>query len=285
MDIGFIGLGGMGSRMAKRLSHAGHQVFGWNYDPIVVPDHIKWANSPAEVAEKVDVVQIMVTGPEEVKSVIFGPDGILSTARPGNRIIQSSTINYLATKEIALQLCEKSIHFLDAPISGSTSGIESGNVVILGGGNASDFEDLDWVFRAYAREILVLGQAGVGTAVKLVLNAITISTMAAAAESLNWLATTETDADLGMVADSLKAVGNSLAKRVELIVGDPQPGGFLLRLASKDMGLMESELDGSDVISAVATLCAEAVHSGFGDYELSSIGTFVREKKQITSQK
>src|SRR5437762_5070906 len=143
-ELGFVGLGVMGSGVARRLLDAGHTVTVWNRtrakaDPLLDAG-ANWASSPREVAERSEIVFTMVTNTEAVRAVTEGPDGILAGLAPGKIYIDMSTASPANTRELAETVAASGAQMLDAPVSGTSITVEQGKASLMVGGDADAFE-------------------------------------------------------------------------------------------------------------------------------------------------
>src|SRR5918996_4557036 len=142
--IGFVGLGVMGGRIVKRLLAAGHTVVGYNRTPAraqwLVDLGIRLVEAPREVAEASEVVFSMVADSGALLSVVEGPDGILAGLGPDKIYADMSTVSPAVSREIAERVAATGAHMLDAPVSGSVSTLEKGELAIFVGGDEEAFE-------------------------------------------------------------------------------------------------------------------------------------------------
>src|SRR5512139_3319300 len=122
-QLGFVGLGTMGGRVAKRLLDAGHQVTGYNRTRSkaqwLLDAGMQWGESPRIVAESADIVLSMVTNTSALRSVVEGPDGLLAGLTPGKVYMDMSTVSPAFSQELAKQVAAKGASMLDTPVSGS----------------------------------------------------------------------------------------------------------------------------------------------------------------------
>ena len=185
--LGFIGLGGMGSRIAARLLAAGFQVSVFARDP-AKRDAFKAkgataCDSVAELARSVQVVLSCLTDDQAVRDVYFGQDGALRNAKPETVVIEMSTILPATSRELASKASQAGVQVLDVAISGSTPAAEQGTVTLLAGGNPDVFQASLPIFQAIAAKYFHLGPSGAGTTMKMVVNAILGVGMQAIAEA------------------------------------------------------------------------------------------------------
>jgi 3-hydroxyisobutyrate dehydrogenase-like beta-hydroxyacid dehydrogenase len=174
--LGFIGLGNLGSRIARRLMTAGFPMTVYDRDrekakaleglgAAVAPD-------PRRLADRVDVLLSCVTDRAAVESIYLGPQGVLRTARPGTLIIEMSTVAPETSRRISEAAREFGISMLDVAVSGSTVVAEAGALTLLGGGDRDLFEASTPIFAAIAKQWFYMGPSGSGVAMKLVVNTL-----------------------------------------------------------------------------------------------------------------
>ncbi|MBI3636142.1 MAG: NAD(P)-dependent oxidoreductase [Candidatus Rokubacteria bacterium] len=156
--LGFIGLGAMGSRLARRLLEGGHRVIGWNRSPekarALVPAGLTVGASPRAVTESTEVVFTMVTDNAALRAVVFGADGVLAGLEPGGVLVEMSTVSPAVTREIGEAVAARGAVMLDAPVSGSTISVEQGHASIQVGGDAAALDRV----RPY---LTVMGPGGI----------------------------------------------------------------------------------------------------------------------------
>jgi 3-hydroxyisobutyrate dehydrogenase len=201
MNVAFLGLGIMGSRMAANLVRAGHELVVWNrtrekaeaFGGAV-------AATPAEAAKDAEVVITMVVDGPQVEEVLLGDDGAASGARDGTLFVDMSTIGPTAARAIGARLAERGLRFVDAPVTGSSPKAEAGTLTIMAGGDAPDVERARALFEAMGETIVHAGDLGQGQMVKLINNALAAANTVALGQAL--IAGKATGADL----DALLAV-------------------------------------------------------------------------------
>jgi 3-hydroxyisobutyrate dehydrogenase-like beta-hydroxyacid dehydrogenase len=185
--IGFIGLGGMGSRIAARLLAAGFQVSVFARNPAkrnaFKAKGATACDSVAELAHRVHVVLSCVTDDQAVRDVYFGADGVLENVKPGTIVIEMSTILPATSRDLASKGAQAGIAVLDVAISGSTLAAELGTLTLLAGGNPDFFQASQPIFQAIAAKSFHMGPSGAGTTMKMVVNAILGIGMQAIAEA------------------------------------------------------------------------------------------------------
>jgi 2-hydroxy-3-oxopropionate reductase len=170
MHVGFIGLGAMGTPMARNLQQGGHTLHVWARRPeatqALVQAGATAASTPAELASRCDAICIMVTNTADVESVLFGEQGIVHGARPGTIVIDMSTISPNATRVMATQLATRNIDMLDAPVSGGISGAEAATLSIMVGGKAEVLQKARPLLECMGKTIVHIGDNGAGQVAK-----------------------------------------------------------------------------------------------------------------------
>jgi len=173
-SLGFIGLGVMGGRIAKRLLDAGHTVTGYNRTKAraqwLLDAGMQWAETPRAVAENAAVIFSMVTNTAAVQEIASGPRGILDALGPGKIYVDMSTINPDVSRELAEQVAAKGARMLDAPVSGSAITIEQGNLSIMVGGDQATFEQARPILLAIGPKVNYVGSNGQALLMKIALN-------------------------------------------------------------------------------------------------------------------
>lgn len=280
MDVGFLGLGAMGRPMASNLAAAGHRVVGWNRTPGAAPDGIEVAASPAAAAAATPVTVVMVSDEPAVRAVLFGPQGWVEGARPGDVVVLGSTIGPTSARDIASDLAARGFRMVDAPVSGSVGPAEQGALVILASGDGPLLEELGPLFAPLGTRPVQLGPVGTGSAVKLAVNAILVAVVAAAGEALTWLDETEPDVSVTDLAPVLERLSPLVAKRAGALVAEPSAGGFSILHASKDLALVQQAMSPADVLEAVARTAGRAAEAGLADADVSALGAAARARRE-----
>ena len=169
-NLGFIGLGAMGTAMARNLLKAGHALAvharrAEAMQPLVALGATACA-SPREVASHSDVIFTMVTDTQAVEDVALGDNGIIHGAKRGAAVIDHSTLSPAGTRRIAATLKERGIAMLDAPVSGGVGGAEAATLSIMVGGDAAVFERLKPLLACLGKTIVHIGASGAGQVAK-----------------------------------------------------------------------------------------------------------------------
>lgn len=216
MKIAFIGLGIMGSRMAANLQKSGHAVTVYNRtaakgDPLRAQG-ARVADSPANAADGVEILFTMLSDPDAVAAVALGPQGFLDRLGRGTTWIDCSTVNPSFSKRMAAEAARRGIRFIDAPVSGSSPVAADGKLTFWVGGDAADVDKVRPALSCMGKRIEHLGPAGCGTVMKLVVNLLLGTGLAAFAEAL-------------LLGESL---GLPQAKLFDLLNGLPMVAPYLL---------------------------------------------------------
>ena len=187
--IGFVGLGIMGTAMTLRLLEQGWPVAVWNLEPERVPPLVEAgavaAQSPEQVTRTSDIVIMCVLHTDAVRECVFGAQGIAAAAGADKILIDHSTIDPAATREMATQLKAKSgMGWVDAPVSGGPVQSRSGTLTIMAGGDARDIEAIRPVMADLAANFTHIGPSGAGQTAKMINQLIVGSTYVVLAEAL-----------------------------------------------------------------------------------------------------
>lgn len=259
--------------MAANLVRAGHEVVVWNRTAAkargVVELGARLAESPAAVAEQVDVLFVCVSDTPDVEELLVGIGGVASAARPGTLIVDHSTISPSATRRLARALEEKGLHLLDAPVSGGSEGAEKGTLSIMVGGDEASFTRAKPVFEAIGKTITHMGPNGSGQATKLVNQILCVANMLAASEAL--LLAQASGLDL---TKTLQAVGGGAGGSWMLVNRGPQVAardfrpGFTIDLQQKDLRLV---LEAADELGLPLSLTA-TIHGYYNVLQRQGLG-------------
>jgi 3-hydroxyisobutyrate dehydrogenase-like beta-hydroxyacid dehydrogenase len=241
--IGFIGLGAMGQRMARRLLDRGFKLIAYDHTngkttELVASGAIS-VPSLQELAKKSDVIISCLPNDEAVLSVYQGSEGVLACANRGSIVIEMSTVSPDTSRTVHLLGKERRIEVLDVAISGSTPFAEQGTLTLLGGGDRSTFDACQPIFSALAKQYFHLGPSGSGTTMKLVVNALLGVNMQAIAEAVAFGEKAGLNRETLLEALAKTAVV-SAAHQNKLLRAehDDYSPQFPLRLMNKDFGLI-----------------------------------------------
>lgn len=240
--LGFIGLGAMGSPMAKRLLKAGFAVTGYNRTrakaELLIADGMRVADSPRAAVEAAEVVFSMVSDTDALRAVALGPQGILAGLRPGAVWVEMSTVSPAATRELAQQVVARQAAMLDAPVSGSPLTLEQGQLSIMVGGDAAVLERVQPYLLAIGPTITHVGPLGLAVTMKIAINLGLAVQMLHFSEAV-LLAEKAGIARERAVETLLKSVAASpmLKYRGPFVLGLPQEAWFAVPMMQKDLEL------------------------------------------------
>ncbi len=187
-SVGFLGLGIMGSRMARNLAQKGFKVVVWNRTRAkaiaLEPLGVKVADSPQAVAASVDAFCTCVADPPALESVALGPDGLVRSARKGQLFVDFSTVSPSLTKRLETELGRLGVDFVEAPVTGSKMGAEKGTLLIMAGASEAAFARARPIFEAVGEKAIHVGPVGAGSQVKLAGNALIALMLEALSEAM-----------------------------------------------------------------------------------------------------
>jgi len=241
-NLGFTGVGIMGKPMAGHLLAAGHTVNVYDLNSKSVQELASngavVCSSSKEVAQKSDIIFIMVPDTPDVEAVLFGKDGVAEGVRSGSIVVDMSSISPIATKEFAKKLDALGVRMLDAPVSGGQVGAENATLSIMVGGQPELFEQIKPYFEIMGKNIVHIGGSGDGQTCKVANQIVVALTIEAISEAL--LFASKAGADPGKVREAL--LGGFAQSRILDLHGvrmlqrnfDP---GFRIRHQQKDLNL------------------------------------------------
>ncbi|MFB4247580.1 MULTISPECIES: NAD(P)-dependent oxidoreductase [Pseudomonas] len=212
-SLGFAGIGLMGLPMCRRLLAAGYPLTVWNRNPQkcapLVAAGARQVATPAQLCEHADLVLLCLANTDVVREVVFAADGIAQGARAGQLLLDLSSLEPTATREMAAMLArDTGMAWVDAPVSGGTPGAESGSLAIMVGGEAADIERVRPVLLALGQRVTHMGAVGAGQVTKacnqmiVACNALVIAEVVALAERSGVDARLIAEALAGGFADS-----------------------------------------------------------------------------------
>src|SRR2546427_5420048 len=241
--LGFIGIGNMGSRIAKRLLDHGYQVIAYNRSRQAAETLVKYgatvADSIAELAAEADVILSSLPNDDAVKSVYTDAQGVFTHLRRGSAVIEMSTVLPVTSRELSNLSREAGVKCLDSPVSGSTPSAEEGKLTLFCGGDEELFQAAQPIFSSIASQYFYLGGSGSGTAMKLVANPLLGVGMQAIAESVALGQKEGLDRHrlLEVLSHTAVLAPAHLGKLSRADRGD-YSAQFAIRLMNKDFGLV-----------------------------------------------
>ncbi|AWD12566.1 MULTISPECIES: NAD(P)-dependent oxidoreductase [Bacillus] len=252
--VGFIGLGVMGNSMASHILEAGYPVLVYTRTKQKAEEILNkgavWQETVKDLSEKADIIITMVGYPSDVEEIYFGENGILRHAKEGAFVIDMTTSKPSLAKKIAEKAKEKSIHALDAPVSGGDIGARNGTLAIMAGGEKEAFEACLPLFSVMGENIQYQGPAGSGQHTKMCNQIAIAAGMVGVAEAMAYAEKSGLNPEQVLKSITTGAAGSwslsNLAPR--MLKGDFAPG-FYVKHFIKDMGiaLEEAELMGEEM--------------------------------------
>ncbi|MGC8811853.1 MAG: 2-hydroxy-3-oxopropionate reductase [bacterium] len=241
-NLGFIGLGIMGKPMAGHLVKAGHKVYVYDLNPAPVQELVAkgavGCQNSKEVAEKSEIIIIMVPDTPDVEQVLFGPAGVAEGVKKGSIVVDMSSISPIATKEFARKLADLGVEMLDAPVSGGQVGAENATLSIMVGGKGEIFERVKPIFELLGKNIVHIGGHGDGQTCKVANQIVVALTIEAVSEALVFAS--KAGADPKKVRQAL--LGGFAQSRIldlhgERMINRSFKPGFRIQLHRKDLNL------------------------------------------------
>ena len=170
-NLGFIGLGVMGSEMVNRLLSKGHTVTGYNRTRAkgewLIKKGMKWVDSPRAVVSTADVTFSMVTNSAALGAIVNGPDGVLAGLKAGKLLVDMSTVSPAYSREIAAKVLERGADMLDAPVSGSVITLQEGKLSVMVGGRKETFERVKPLLLDIGPKVTHVGDNGLALVMKI----------------------------------------------------------------------------------------------------------------------
>jgi 2-hydroxy-3-oxopropionate reductase len=241
LKLGFVGLGIMGTPMAGHLLAAGHQLFVHTLGKMpasIADSRATQCTSARGVAERADIVFLMVPDTPDVEKALFSENGIAAGLTKGKVVVDMSSISPIATKEFAGRINELGCDYLDAPVSGGEVGAKNATLSIMVGGSPTVFERVRPLFERMGKNITLVGGNGDGQTAKVANQIIVALTIEAVGEALLFAA--RAGADPGKVRSALMggfASSKILEVHGERMVKRTFEPGFRIELHQKDLNL------------------------------------------------
>lgn len=242
LRVGFLGLGMMGSRMARRLLSAGLRLIVYNRSAdktrTLVEAGAARASTPRAAAEASDVVLYSLADDAAVREIVLGADGVLAGARRGSIIVDLSTVLPETSRAVSAAALSNGVAAIDAPVSGSTPQAEQGALIIFVGGEQQAYQSTAGVLSVLGRHIH-MGSSGTGTTMKLVTNTLLGLGVEALAEAVALGRKAGLETPRLLDALQLTSVVSPAQKaKFDNISAGSYPAAFALRMMSKDYGLI-----------------------------------------------
>lgn len=278
--IAFLGLGLMGSGMARRLLDANFSVTVYNRNPAkAVPlasAGARTATSPREAAEKASVIISMLADDAAARAVWLGADGALASVSAGTICIECSTASVGWARELSAAVIARGGEFLDAPVTGSRDQAAAGQLNFLVGGPKSTLEKIRDVLAPMAKSVTSIGPVGSGALIKLINNFVCGVQLAALAEGIAMIERGGLDRTKALEVLTTGSPGSPLVKTVAARMAKPDyTPNFLLRLMAKDLSYAQHEAIGQSLSLVTASAALEvfenAIKAGHGEKDIAAV--------------
>ncbi|HEU5316327.1 MAG TPA: NAD(P)-dependent oxidoreductase [Chloroflexota bacterium] len=289
LTVGFIGLGKMGRPMSLNILKKGFPLTVSNRSRAVVDEVAKQgaraAAKPADVAASAEVICLCLPVPATVEEVVLGKGGVLGAIKPNSVVVDFSTIGPGTCRSVAERLREKDCWYVDAPVSGGTTGAEAGTLTIMTGGERAQYERVLPVLEAVGKKIVYAGPVGAGAVVKLMNQLLVGINLAGAAEAM--VLGVKAGVDPTLLFETIgAATGNSFQLQrcfPDLILKGKFDAMFSVDLLHKDLALgldVGKESRVRMLLSALALqVFEEARDAGFGAEDIAAV---IRPLEKLT---
>ena len=277
----FIGLGVMGYPMAGHLKKNGHDVTVFNRTTAKAEKWAKehggdFADTPAKAAKGADFVFSCVGNDDDLRSVVYGDDGILAGMGSSGIYCDHTTASAIVAREINEKCKEAGIGFLDGPVSGGQAGAENGKLTVMTGGDKATFDKAKPVIESYSHNVSLMGEAGAGQITKMVNQICIAGLVQGLSEGIAFAQKAGLDAKEVVACISKGAAGSwQMENRGNTMADDKFDFGFAVEWMRKDLGiaLEESKNNGAllPVTALVDQFYAEVVGMGGKRWDTSSL--------------
>jgi 3-hydroxyisobutyrate dehydrogenase len=276
--VAFIGLGVMGYPMAGHLAKAGYETRVYNRTSTKAEQWCReyggsHGSTPREAAEGADFVFMCVGNDDDLRSVVYGDDGVLAGCGANTILVDHTT----ASADVAREIAERAdVAFLDAPVSGGQAGAENGVLTVMMGGSQQAFEQARPVIMSYARAAELLGDVGAGQLTKMVNQICIAGLVQGLSDGLNFAQRAGLDGHKVVDVISKGAAGSwQMENRGKTMLNDEFEFGFAVDWMRKDLGicLQEAERNGADlpITRIVNDYYGEVQEMGGGRWDTSSL--------------
>lgn len=279
--VAFIGLGVMGSPMAGHLQKNGHDVTVYNRTTAKAE---KWASeyggsfadTPAKAAEGAEFVFSCVGNDDDLRSVVYGDDGIMAGMSSGGIYCDHTTASAIVAREIGEKCAAAGIGFLDGPVSGGQAGAENGKLTVMVGGDSETFAKAEPVIDSYAVATTLMGDVGAGQITKMVNQICIAGLVQGLSEGIAFAQKSGLDAELVVDCISKGAAGSwQMENRGKTMARDEFDFGFAVEWMRKDLGiaLEESKSNGAKlpVTALVDQFYGDVIAMGGKRWDTSSL--------------
>ncbi|MBN4057616.1 NAD(P)-dependent oxidoreductase [Pseudoalteromonas gelatinilytica] len=281
MKVAFIGLGVMGYPMAGHLANAGHNVTVYNRTTAKAQKWVseyqgEYSETPSEAAKGADIVFMCVGNDDDLRSVVYGEQGVLASMHEGSYLVDHTTTSAEVAREVGAQAKLQGIAFLDAPVSGGQAGAENGVLTVMVGGDEADFNVVQPVMAAFSRFSQLLGEVGSGQLCKMVNQICIAGVVQGLAEGLHFAKQAGLDGEKVIETISKGAAGSwQMENRYKTMWAGEYEFGFAVDWMRKDLGIAldEAKANGATLpmTATVDQYYADVQALGGGRYDTSSL--------------
>jgi 3-hydroxyisobutyrate dehydrogenase-like beta-hydroxyacid dehydrogenase len=239
-NLGFVGLGVMGSQMVARLLDKGHTVTGYNRTQKkaqwLIDRGMRWAKSPREVATAADITFAMVTNAAALEAIAEGPDGVLSAMGPGKTFVDMSTVSPAVSRALAAKIRAKGADMVDAPVSGSVITLQQGKLSVMVGGRKETFERLKPLLEDIGPKVTHVGDNGLALSMKIATNLSLAVQMLAFSEGVLLAEKSGIAREIAVDVLTHSAIASPMIHyRGPFVLQQPEEAWFDVNMMQKDM--------------------------------------------------
>lgn len=281
INVAFIGLGVMGYPMAGHLAKSGFNVCVYNRTTAKAQTWTEqytgcFAPTPREAVSEADIVFMCVGNDNDLRSVVYGDDGVLAGMLPNTVLVDHTTTSAEVAREVAAKAALQNIDFIDAPVSGGQAGAENGVLTVMAGGNEAVFTKVQPVMAAYSRFSQLLGDVGAGQLCKMVNQICIAGVVQGLAEGLHFAKQAGLDGEKVIETISKGAAGSwQMENRYKTMWAGEYEFGFAVDWMRKDLGIAldEAKNNGATLpmTATVDQYYADVQALGGGRYDTSSL--------------
>ncbi len=239
-NLGFVGLGVMGSQMVNRLLGKGHAVTGYNRTRSkaqwLIDRGMKWADSPRAVAAAADVTFAMVTNSAALAAITDGPDGLLAGLSKGKTFIDMSTVSPTVSRALSTKVREKGADMVDSPVSGSVTTLQEGKLSVMVGGRRETFDRVKPLLEDIGPKVTYVGDNGLALSMKIAVNLSLATQMLAFSEGVLLAEKSGITRETAVDVLTHSAVASPMIQyRGPFVLKQPDEAWFDVNMMQKDM--------------------------------------------------